>query len=278
MLVPRGSASVTHRVCHRGCVGVSDNVGGAWREVVHASCGALAALGATGGEPRAVARFGSLTCADLGVGHSWGVQAAYGMTPEPADLDAAVAWLRLRAAGGGWEVSVPRSQVAQSIWGSLTDVGRKPVYAISPDAALFMARDTPRGLTLTTSPTRDEVVAGYGGWMDDLPLAQRLVTPTDLVQAQRRFVCGRVEGRVIGCAFVWWSGSTAYLSGIGVLAGERGRGCGWALTAAAARVAVAEAPGGRPDVVWMYATGEGAALYSRMGFERIDVHVSLSEA
>jgi len=259
-------------------VGLSDSVGGAWRDAVNASCGAIAALGAAGGEPRAVARFGSLTCADLGVGHSWGVQAACGVTPEPADLAAAVEWLRRRAAGGGWEVSVPRSQVAHSIWGSLTDVGRKPVYAIGPDTALFMARDLPPGLTLTTTPTRDEVVAGYGGWMDDLPLAQRLVTPTDLAQAQRRFVCGRVDGRVIGCAFVWWSGRTAYLSGIGVLAGDCGLGYGWALTAEAARVAVIDAPSGRPDVVWMYATDEGAALYSRMGFERIDVHVSLSEA
>jgi ribosomal protein S18 acetylase RimI-like enzyme len=82
---------------------------------------------------------------------------------------------------------------------------------------------------------------------------------------------------VVGSALVWWSGPTAYLSGIGVLDGERGRGYGWALTAEAARVAVEEAPYDRPEVVWMYATDDGAELYSRMGFERIDDHVSLSD-
>jgi ribosomal protein S18 acetylase RimI-like enzyme len=248
-----------------------------WRELVHESRAGIVALGAPGDEPRAVARFGSLTCADLGVGHRWGVQAAYDETPEPADLEAAIAWLHERSAGNGWEVSVPRSHVAHHIWRSLTEVGRLPVYAMGPDAAVRMARELPPRLTLTTTPTRDDVIAGYGGWMDDLPLAELLVTADDIAQPGRRFVCGAVDGRVVGCAFVWWSGRTAYLSGIGVLAAERGHGYGWALTAEAARVAVEDSPYGRPDVVWMYATDEGAALYSRMGFERIDEHVSLSD-
>lgn len=34
---------------------------------------------------------------------------------------------------------------------------------------------------------------------------------------------------------------------------------------------------GSPDVVWMYATDDAAALYSRMGFERILVHESLAD-
>jgi ribosomal protein S18 acetylase RimI-like enzyme len=140
-----------------------------------------------------------------------------------------------------------------------------------------MAREIPPRLTLTTTPTRDDVIAGYGGWMDDLPLAELLVAPDDIAQPRRRFVCGVVDGRVVGCALVWWSGRTAYLSGIGVLAEERGHGYGWALTAEAARVAVEDTPYGRPDVMWMYATDEGAALYSRMGFERIDEHVLLSD-
>jgi len=258
-------------------VTVDADIADTWRVQVHASCAEILALSAAGDEPRAMARFGSLTCVDLGVDREWGVRAAYDVTPDVADLEAAVEWLRVRADGGGWGVSVPRSQVAQGFWRPLVEIDSMPVYAMGPDAAVLMARDLPSGLTLTASPTRDEVVAGYGGWMGDLPLAELLVSPRDLAQPGRRFVCGDVDGRVIGSALVWWSGPTAYLSGIGVLPGERGRGYGWALTAEAARVAFEEAPHERPEVVWMYATDEGAALYSRMGFERIDEHVSLSD-
>jgi ribosomal protein S18 acetylase RimI-like enzyme len=172
---------------------------------------------------------------------------------------------------------MPRSRAAQGLWDPLVDVGSKPVYAMGVKAAVGMARELPAGLVITTAPDRADVVAAYGGWMDDLPLAELLVSDDDLVHQRRRFVCGLVDGRAVGCALVRWSERTAHLSGIGVLAAERGRGYGWALTAEAARVAVEDAPYDRPAVVWMYATDEGAALYSRMGFERIDDHVSLSD-
>lgn len=64
------------------------------------------------------------------------------------------------------------------------------------------------------------------------------------------------QGEPAGCAFVW---RTAYLSGIGVVPDERGRGIDRALTVAASRIAVTDAPDGcGPGLVWMHATEEGA--------------------
>jgi ribosomal protein S18 acetylase RimI-like enzyme len=246
-----------------------------WCDRVHAAYPGILGLGASGAAPRATARFGPLTCVDLGVPHSWGLQAAYDDLPGADDLRSAVAWLDARSAGRGWEIGARETHVARHDWAGLVPVSGKPVYALPPGSARSMARGLPRGLTLTSHPTRDQIVAGYGGWMDDRGEAELLVRADDLAQPRRRFVCGLVDGEVVGSALVWWNGGTAYLSGIGVMARLRGRGYGWALTAEAARIAVDEAPDAGAEVVWMHATDEGAALYSRMGFERIDVHVSL---
>jgi ribosomal protein S18 acetylase RimI-like enzyme len=98
--------------------------------------------------------------------------------------------------------------------------------------------------------------------MEDDPLARALVVAGDLQRARRRFVVARVDGRPVGCAFIWFAGGTAYLSGLGVVPSERGRGYGAALAVAAARIG-ASAP---VDTVWMYATDAGERLYRGLGF------------
>ncbi len=249
-----------------------------WRERCWAADTALRQVIGAGAPHRAHARFGSVRVTDMGVPHPWGVQASAGRTlPAPADVGAALDWCRARA-GAGWCVSVPEGLRGQGAWPwpQLRDGELLPMFAADAAAVRGFTSAVPAGLVLDTAPSFDGVVTGYGGWMDDAPLARLLVVPDDLHRPERRFVVGSVAGRVVGCALVWFAAGTGYLSGIGVLPDLRGRGYGRALTAAAARIA-AEGPAGGagPDLVWMHATDEGAALYARMGFVRIDAELQL---
>lgn len=248
-----------------------------WRQRVWAARPALLVVGASGSAPgRALWRSGAMTGADLGVPHSWGVQVTSGaVVPARSDADAALAWCRERGASHGWVVDVPMSQVGSDPWRGLETVGRIGVFATDAVTASAMDGPVPDGVELALGASRDELVEGYGGWMGDLALARLLVTDEDLVRPDRRFLVARSRGRVVGCALVWWAGGTGYLSGIGVVDGLRGRGIGRALTARAARVASRGPDGSAPDVVWMHATVEGAALYSRMGFTHVDTAVQL---
>ena len=217
-----------------------------------------------------------MTGADLGVPHAWGVQVTAGAAmPDPADAAAALAWCRRRGATHGWLVSVPESHIDADAWRGLVVVGRTGVFATDASTASAMDGPAPDALELEVGASLDDVVAGYGGWMGDLPLARLLVTAEDLARPDRRFLVARLHGRVVGCALVWWAEGTGYLSGIGVVEGLRGRGIGRALTARAAHVASLGPDGTLPDVVWMLATVDGAALYSRMGFTHVDTEEQL---
>jgi ribosomal protein S18 acetylase RimI-like enzyme len=139
-------------------------------------------------------------------------------------------------------------------------------------------RPPPRASGVMIRPPGDlaELVAAYGGWMDDIALARRLVVEDDLRHPRRGFLVAEAGHRVVGCALVWWAEGTAYVSGLGVLAEQRGRGYGTALTIAAARMGAAgPAQAGPADVVWMYGTPEGAALYAALGFEAAGEEVQL---
>lgn len=248
-----------------------------WRERIWAAHPALLMLAATGSAPgRATWQAGSLTGADLGVPHAWGVQVTAGATaPGVADAAVALGWCRERGGENGWLVSVPESLVGEPAWRGLVPARRNGVFATDAAAAATMDAPAPAGVELELSENRDDVVAGYGGWMDDLPLARLLVTDEDLTHPNRRFIVARLGGRVVGSALVWWVDGTAYLSGIGVVERLRGRGIGRALTGRAASVAALGRDGAAPDVVWMRATIAGAALYSRMGFTLVDTEVQL---
>jgi len=248
-----------------------------WCERVWAANPALLVLGATGSAPgRATWRSGAMTGADLGVPHAWGVQVTAGAAvPDVAEAAAALGWCHERGGEEGWLVSVPESLVGAAPWRGLLLAGRTGVFATDATTAATMDAPAPGGVELELGASRDDVVAGYGGWMNDLPLARLLVTEEDLARSDRRFLVARLNGRVVGSAFVWWAEDTGYLSGIGVVEGLRGRGIGRALTGRAAYIAALGHDGAAPDVVWMHATADGAALYSRMGFTLVDTEVQL---
>jgi ribosomal protein S18 acetylase RimI-like enzyme len=223
------------------------------------------------GRGDAVFRSPTVSGVDMGVPHPWGLHICAGESvPDPWDAAAAIAWCTRRDAGHGWRVSTPESRSAD--WGDLERDERSGVFAALASVAGAFPLVVPDGVRLDHDPTLDDVRAAYGGWMDDDPLAALLVSDDVLAHPDRAFVVAHVDGRAVGCAFVWWSEGTAYLSGIGVVGSLRGRGIGKALTTAAAHVGAARVG---TDIVWMLATTEGAALYGRMGFVLVDTEVDL---
>lgn len=239
-----------------------------WRSRAWASYPAVLRLSARGD---AVFRSPTVSGADMGVPHPWGIRiCAGGATPDPGDAEAAIAWCRHRDAGHGWFVSGPAARADE--WPGLVVGDGSGVFAADAAVAAAFPLVVPDGVALDHEPSLEDVRSAYGGWMDDRPLADLLVSAEDLAHPDRAFVVAHLDGRPVGCAFVWWAEGTAYLSGIGVLESLRGRGVGKALTTAAAHVG-ATRPG--TDVVWMFATPEGAALYDRMGFALVDREVLL---
>jgi hypothetical protein len=247
-------------------------------DVVAATQRAMPALDALAawGAGRAAVRFGSVTAVDYGVPHAWGRRVGC-WTPDTtaAEVDAALGWLAERAAGRGYRLVAP---AARGVWDHAGLVVRDvlPALAMPAVAAAALERPVPAELELGPPRDREELVQGYGGWMADDELARQLVSAEDLARPSRGFLVGRVGGRVVGCALVWWAAGTAYVSGLGVVADLRGRGYGGALTVAAARLGAAGPPGGpAPELVWMHGTPEGAAVYARLGFAPAGEEVQL---
>jgi ribosomal protein S18 acetylase RimI-like enzyme len=261
--------------------GAADGVAGAADLTVRNRCWAadaeLRLMHGTGAPHRAVARFGPIVAMDMGVPQPWGIQASPGWHRVEAEhARAARQWCTERGQAHGWRLCLPEGRVGEAPWDALTPAERIPMFAADPADIAGLDPSPVTDLVLDGDPAYESVVAAYGGWMSDEALARLLVVPGDLVRPGRRFIVGTVAGRPIGCAFVWWACGTGYLSGIGVLPELRGQGYGRALTAAAARLAAAGTrDGAGPDLVWMHATAEGAALYSRMGFHLVDTEVQV---
>jgi ribosomal protein S18 acetylase RimI-like enzyme len=230
---------------------------------------------ASGAAHRSFVEFDSVVGIDMGVRHPWGVQlSASADVPDWADATKAELWASDRA-NADWVVDVPLALVGVGPWKGFTEHERMGMYATTCDIAAALPMPVVGEFVITDTPTYDQVIAGYGGWMDDVELAELLVTAEDLAAPDRVFLVGLVDDRPVGCAFVWTIADTRYLSGIGVVEGQRGRGYGLALTTAAAHHA-AVLPSGEPaSLVWMHATADGAALYSRIGFELVDTEVQL---
>ena len=237
-------------------------------------------LACSGDERRALEPFGTVLASDLGVPSEWSVQLTLagravlrGVTlPSERVLAAAQAWAHERSAGRGYLLGLPEpvaDRFDPAACG-LTHADELPVLALGrADAAALEPPVPPAGLEVGPPHDLAELHEGYGGWMQDMPLAQALVCAGDLARPRRRFLVGRLrrgrEREVVGCAMVWYAGGTAYVSGVGVLPHLRGRGYGHALAVEAARVGAA-AP---VDVVWMYATDAGARLYRKIGFRPV---------
>jgi hypothetical protein len=220
--------------------------------------------------------FGSVLASDMGVPTPWSVQVSLAgpalmhgpALPVPGELAAARGWAAERAGGRGYLVALP-SQVAGAFPADalgLEPADELPVLALGRAAAAALEPPATPGLEIGPPQDLDELLAAYGGWIEDPELAAGLVVAGDLTRPRRRFLVARTAmstgTEVVGCAMVWFAGGTAYLSGLGVLPGCRGRGYGHALAVEAALLG-ASAP---VDTVWMYATDEGERLYRRIGF------------
>ena len=234
-------------------------------------------VAARGPAPRARRRLGTAVLADAGVPTPWSVRAV--LPPGSDAAEEALAWCRDRHGGRGFGLLVRRSDVRARLsrlpdGDRLQPVDVLPVLALTDPDALETAAPAPPGVRISTDPPHDDVVTAYGGWMDDLSLARCLVTPEDLSEAARRFLVAYKDGRPVGCALLWLVAGTVALSGLGVVAEQRGRGVGAALVGAGVGVARQVAD---PDVVWMHATSPGARLYRRLGFVHVDDHVVLGE-
>jgi ribosomal protein S18 acetylase RimI-like enzyme len=234
-------------------------------------------LACSGAEQRALEPFGSVLASDLGVDTDWSVQVSLSgpavmhgpVPPVVAELAAAQAWAGERSAGRGYLVGLPRivADRFDAAGSGLEVADELPVLALTrPDAAALAVPPPPAGLEIGPPDDFAELREAYGGWMQDHGLAAGLLVEGDLGRRRRRFLVARLRtGRVVevvGCAMVWYAGGTAYLSGLGVLPGCRGRGYGRALAVEAARTG-ASAP---VDAVWMYATDQGGRLYRHVGF------------
>jgi ribosomal protein S18 acetylase RimI-like enzyme len=232
---------------------------------------------AAGAPPRARARLGDIDVVDRGVGTRWSVQAyvPFVAAAEEETLRDAIVWCASRGGRRGFGFCVRAAERAALTRFGLIERDALPVYAMPAAAAADLDPAAVPEAEVCQPRDLTELVAAYGGWMDDLALAAGLLRADDLSSPGRRFLVCRVEGRPVGCALVSFAAGTAYLSGIGIVADARGRGYGRALTAAAAITAARGVREERPDLVWMHATDKGAALYERMGFHRVDVHVTL---
>ena len=248
------------------------------QDLVSVSQGRILALNAEGAAHRRLARFGAIVCADFGVPHPWGVQAVASGVPSRTDVASARAWLQERGARHGWRFCLAQEEHAGSPWRDLPVRERMELFAVTGLDRRRATSPVPAGLQLVTDPTYEQVVAGYGGWMNDESLARLLVVPDDLERSDRGYVVGRSEGRVVGCGFVWWCGRVACLSGIGVVADQRGRGVGRALTQAALDLAVTGPAAGAVDVVWLHATADGARLYRHLGMQWLGTQVQVGLA
>jgi len=239
--------------------------------------GRVAQLAAEGPPPRARARLGDIDVVDRGVDTVWSVQAHVPSvsTADEQALRDAVRWCARRGGRRGFGVSVRAAERAALTRLGLVERDALPVYAMPASAAARLCGPAVPGTDIGEPRDLAEIIAAYGGWMDDMELAHGLLRAEDLLHAARRFLVCRVDDRPVGCALVWFASGTAYLSAIGVVAELRGRGYGRALTAAAAAIGARGAMGFRPDLVWMHASDTGAALYDRMSFRRVDVHVTL---
>ncbi len=232
----------------------------------------VAWLGADGGPPRARARVGTGVVCDLGVDQPWAVMAWWPAGAPAADLTAAVAWCEAHARWHSCGMTCSRADVAALANAGLVEREALPVLALPASAAGRLDVPPPADVRIDVNPGYDDVVAGYGGWMQDPTLAAALVRVDDMQRPWRRFVVAHTPAGVAGCALVWLTADSVAVSGLGVVPRQQGRGIGSALVSAASRLGLRQHVSAR--VVWMHATEAGAAVYQRLGFHQIDEHVT----
>lgn len=215
----------------------------------------------------------------LGVAADWSVQAHVGeQLPDDRQLTELLETLDTLGSHG-FQVMVGHEHRRDPRWArhGLHEVYQLPTFALPADVAAQLAVRLRPELTVRPAEGREEFVDVYGGWCGGHHLAEALVTVEDVTSGRHEYWVAEAEGTLVGTAMLHHGERSQYLSGIGVLVPFRGRGYGSAITALATVMAAGRLDAeGRPvDLVWMHASGDGAPLYERMGFQEVDRHVGL---
>ncbi len=208
-----------------------------------------------------------IPCASYPIGHRWATQAKAMTPPRPGALDSALSWLDTHAPTPGcWSVTTRERHVRDPVFVvcGLVPWLDLPVLVLGRADRVRATPDVP-GLDLSPARSVEEFVAVYGSELAPLVPAGILGEPG------HHFLLGRLDGVPVACAKVRAVAGTAYISGITVVPAQRGRGVGSAITAAAARLALAA----RPRAVWLSAGSQLHGMYGRLGFQQVGVHVQL---
>lgn len=209
-------------------------------------------------------RVAGIPCVRYDIDQAWATQANLMHAPDPVALDAAIGWLRQRAAR--WTVTTRAAYASDQIF---AERGLAPTLELTclalTDRSDLSTPPAPAGLEVGLAHDPDEFLAIFG---TDL---RALVSPALFEDPSHRYLVGRLDGTPVACARVLFAAGTAYVSGIVVAEAYRGRGIGAAISAAAARQGFER----DPRAVWLTATDHVRPLYTRLGFRPFDVHVQL---
>jgi GNAT superfamily N-acetyltransferase len=125
---------------------------------------------------------------------------------------------------------------------------------------------TPRGVTLREVPGAEMVevmVAGFAMPMDLVPAFHKFLAGLDPTQMVN--VVAAVDGEDVGCGTMLQTGETAGLYNIATVDKARGRGVGYAVTAALMNAG--RARGATHSI--LHASAQGLPVYQRLGFEEV---------
>jgi GNAT superfamily N-acetyltransferase len=204
-----------------------------------------------------------LLVVSLGVDEPWGLQvAALPDEPDPAAVDAAIAWCRER---GRQPQVIVREQHRDALSG---------LRLVEELPALVAPTEGGDG-RLDVGPARDaaEFRSVYGPAFNMRPgLAEALVVDADLTTPEVVHLVARDGGIAVACAQLRYGEGMGYVSGVGVLPDRQRQGIGSAMLAACR----SEAARSGYESVWLNASPRSRPFYEGIGFELVDTHVALA--
>lgn len=199
-------------------------------------------------------------CVDQRLPYAWGTYARPTTPPDPVEFAEVRAWLDGR--GDQWMVRTCVRHEAAPAYAGLRRWQLLGTYLL--DA--FTDPAPVPGFEVGPARTEEEFVAVFGA---DLAAMVDLTTPG------RDYLVGRLDGEVVACARIGHAAGTSHLSAVNVLPSHRGRGLGYAISAAATRTALAASAA--PDhLVWLHAQPHLARFYGRLGYHHVTDHVLLA--
>lgn len=207
-----------------------------------------------------------LPIAVLGLAQPWGTSVlALRERPQPAALARALAWCAARSPA----YSVLLRARDEELGSVLPHRDELPAFVlplVHPPATAPVA-----GVAVGPAGSAGEFAGVYRAAFAMPPgMAEALVDDADLAAPGLVHLVARRSGRAVGCVMLRLAAGVGYVSALGTLPDERGRGIGTLLT----RAACAQARSQGADLALLHAAPGRSSLYEGMGFERVDTHVS----